>query len=118
MTFNTTFASIRFDKSLKDSILKDAKILTIREGIRDYYNLGETSAKFNDDTELNIVIEKIEFKKYLWDDENITSEHLLKENVSDVTYDGFLRLFSGLKRFYPDFEIGDDVTLIYFKRIP
>ena len=34
--------------------------------------------------------------------------------MEDTSKQGFEKLWTALKRYYPDFKYGDDVTLIYF----
>ena len=76
MTMTIEAKPIHFNKSLKEDVQKGLKTLTIRKGKREYYKLGKTTAEFTDGTKLSIKLSKVEFKKYLWDNKNITTEHL------------------------------------------
>ena len=107
---------IWFHPSLMKSVANGKKTATIRARHRDYYKLGDAVAKAKDGVTIDIVIEEIQLTSYIWSDDAVNSSVLRRENLRDTSKEGFYVLLRGLRRFYPTFEEGDPVTIIYFHR--
>lgn len=107
---------VSFHPSLMTSIENGDKTATIRARHRDYYDLGPGLATSRDGQQIEIEIEEVFLTNYLWQDDAITPEILERENMRDTTEKGFYQLYEALLQYYPDFEIGSEATVIFFKR--
>ena len=102
----TDIQTIKMADDLMDSISSDRKKITIREGVHRDYTLGKAI--------LESVSGERKFKVFI-DGLSTNFADLLPENdVSDNGFADITDMVEKMKRHYPDFHPGTEVTVVRF----
>jgi hypothetical protein len=111
---NSELQIILFNEHLVSSILSGKKTTTIR--FEEDYFLGPAIGRSAQGTEeFSLTVISISKVKLMYGEGGITAETLAEEAFDDLEETGFNRLVSNLKKYYPEIQKGDPVSIVRFK---